>query len=503
MSRYVIALDQGTTSSRAMLVDRQGRVASCVQNPFPQRYPRPGWVEHDPRDILSSQLGALTELVVSNGLTQADIACIGITNQRETTVVWRRDTGEPICNAIVWQCRRTADLVERLCGSPEVAAQVTERTGLVPDAYFSASKVRWILDNVPGAREQAEAGNLAFGTVDSWLLWALTGGAVHATDVTNASRTMLFNIHTMAWDPWLLELFGVPESMLPEVRPSSGFFGVTSAAGVVPGIPICGMAGDQQAALFGQCCFARGQAKNTYGTGCFLLMHTGDAPCASSHGLVATVAASAPGAPGPEYALEGSVFMAGALLQWLRDELGLVEDVADTCAIARSVPDTGGVYVVPAFTGLGAPYWDAQARGTITGLTRGTTKAHIVRAAVESLAYQVRDLVAAMEADAGVGLAVLNVDGGASANDFLMQFQCDMLRCTLRRPACTESTALGAAFLAGLAIGFWKDKDELRRLRRDDDVYNPMLEDERHARLVLGWEEAVRRTMTTEKGRSW
>lgn len=503
MSRYVIALDQGTTSSRAMLVDQRGRVVSCAQNLFPQHYPHPGWVEHDPRDILSSQLGALTELVVSNGLSQPDIACIGITNQRETTVVWRRDTGEPICNAIVWQCRRTAPLVEQLCGDPQVAARVTERTGLVPDAYFSASKIRWILDNVPGARQQAEAGNLAFGTVDSWLLWALTGGAVHATDTTNASRTMLFNIHTMAWDPWLLELFGIPDSMLPQVRPSSGLFGVTSAAGVVPGIPICGVAGDQQAALFGQCCFERGQAKNTYGTGCFLLMHTGDVPCASSHGLVTTVAASAPGAPGPEYALEGSVFMAGALLQWLRDELGLVEDVADTSAIARSVPDTGGVYVVPAFTGLGAPYWDPQARGTITGLTRGTTKAHIVRAAVESLAYQVRDLVAAMEADAEVGLTVLNVDGGASANDFLMQFQCDMLRCTLRRPACTESTALGAAFLAGLALGFWGDKDELRELRSAGDVYNPTLEDERHAALVLGWEDALRRTMTTEKGTSW
>ncbi len=503
MSRYVIALDQGTTSSRAVLVDSRGQVVSCVQNPFPQRYPQPGWVEHDPRDILSSQLGALTELIVANGLTQRSVACIGITNQRETTVVWRRDTGEPICNAIVWQCRRTAELVERICGDADVAEQVAERTGLVPDAYFSASKIRWILDNVPGARQEASRGNLAFGTVDSWLLWSLTSGAVHATDTTNASRTMLFNIHTMEWDPWLLDLFGIPESMLPEVRPSSGLFGVTDAAGVMPGIPICGVAGDQQAALFGQCCFERGQAKNTYGTGCFLLMHTGDEPRRSSHNLITTVAASAPDAPGPEYALEGSVFMAGALLQWLRDELGLIDDVADTSAIARSVPDTGGVYVVPAFTGLGAPYWDAQARGTITGLTRGTTKAHIVRAAVESLAYQVRDLVAAMEADAGVGLAVLGVDGGASANDFLVQFQCDMLRCTLRRPACTESTALGAAFLAGLSSGFWKDKDQLRALRSAGDVYNPLLEDERHRALVLGWQRALRQTMTCEKGNPW
>lgn len=501
--RFVIALDQGTTSSRAMLVDGQGLVRACAQNPFPQIYPHPGWVEHDPVDILSSQMGALTELIVANGLSQRDIACIGITNQRETTVVWRRDTGEPVCNAIVWQCRRTADLVQCICGDPEVAEEVRRRTGLVPDAYFSASKIRWILDNVEGARAQAEAGNLAFGTVDSWLLWSLTGGAVHATDPTNASRTMLFDIHELRWDQWLLDLFGIPRSMLPEVRPSSSLFGETSSAGIVPGVPICGVAGDQQAALFGQGCFAPGQAKNTYGTGCFLLMHTGAEACSSTHGLITTLAASAPGCAHPEYALEGSVFMAGALLQWMRDELGLFDDVAETSAIARSVPDTGGVYVVPAFTGLGAPYWDARARGAIYGLTRGTTGAHIVRAGVESLAYQVRDLAKAMEADAGVPLAHLAVDGGASANDFLMQFQSDILRCTLRRPACTESTAVGAAFLAGLAAGVWRDTGELESLQRTGEVYTPVLGDERHRALVRGWEQAVGRTMTNQEVRPW
>ena len=495
-SAYVVALDQGTTSSRAMLIDAQGRAVDAVQNPFPQLYPHPGWVEHDPRDILSSQMGALTELLVSHNLGPGDIDCIGITNQRETTVVWNRETGEPVANAIVWQCRRTASIVEELCSNPQVARTIKEKTGLVPDAYFSASKVKWILDNVPGAREDALAGKLAFGTVDSWLLWSLTQGAVHATDVTNASRTMLFNIHEMRWDPWLLDLFGVPASMLPDVRPSSGEFGRTANAGIAPGVPICGVAGDQQAALFGQCCFEPGQAKNTYGTGCFLLMHTGGEACASSHNLITTVAASAPGAPGPEYALEGSVFMAGALLQWLRDEMGLIDDVAATSDIARSVGGTDGVYVVPAFTGLGAPYWDAEARGTVVGLTRGTTRAHFVRAALESLAYQVHDLAVAMEADAGVPLSVLNVDGGASANDFLMQFQCDILRTPLRRPQNAETTALGAAYLAGLATGFWKDAESLCALRSSDAVYEPCMEDARHAALLEGWTRAVRRTMS-------
>ena len=492
---YVVALDQGTTSSRAMLVDADGRVVDAVQNPFPQHYPRPGWVEHDPLDILSSQLGALAELTVSHGLGPADLDSIGITNQRETTVLWNRETGRPVGNAIVWQCRRTAPIVEELCGDPDVARRIADTTGLVPDAYFSASKIKWLLDNVPGARADAEAGKLAFGTVDSWLVWSLTDGQVHATDVTNASRTMLYDIHGMRWDPWLLDLFGIPASLLPDVRPSSADYGVTANPGVVRGVPIRGVAGDQQAALFGQCCFEAGQAKNTYGTGCFLLMHTGHEVCASKHNLVTTIAASAPGVA-TEYALEGSVFVAGALVQWLRDELGLVETAAETEAVAKSVPDTGGVYVVPAFTGLGAPYWDAEARGAIYGLTRGTTRAHVVRAALESLAYQVSDLAVAMEADAGVPISALNVDGGASANDFLMQFQSDVLHRTLRRPQNTETTALGAAFLSGLASGFWKDADRLCDLRATDTVFAPRMGEGERARLLAGWARAVARTMS-------
>ena len=494
--RYVIALDQGTTSSRAMLIDAQGRIVDLVQNPFRQIYPQPGWVEHDPRDILSSQLGALTQLVVSDGVAPADIDSIGITNQRETTIVWDRETGEPLSNAIVWQCRRTAPLIEELCADPRVSSKITRKTGLVPDPYFSASKIKWILDNTPGARDAADEGRLAFGTVDSWLVWNLTGGAVHATDVTNASRTMLFNIHEMRWDPWLCELFDVPASMLPDVRPSSGDFGRTANPSVVGGIPIRGVAGDQQAALFGQCCFEPGQAKNTYGTGCFLLMNTGREACVSSNGLVTTLAASAPDAQGPEYALEGSVFMAGALLQWLRDELGLIDDVAETSDMALSVPDTGGVYVVPAFTGLGAPWWDAEARGAVFGLTRGTTRAHFVRAALESLAYQVHDLAVAMEADAGVDISVLKVDGGASANQFLMQFQSDVLDTPLRRPRNAETTALGAAYLAGLSTGFWSGTDELRGLRESDDAFEPDMPAARRDELLAGWRDAVARTMT-------
>lgn len=493
---YVIALDQGTTSSRAVLVDGQGRVVDAVQNPFPQHYPQPGWVEHVPSDILSSQLGALAELTVSHGLGPDDIDSIGITNQRETCVVWDRRTGRPVCNAIVWQCRRTAPLIDELMRDEAVSRAVTERTGLVPDAYFSASKIKWILDNVPGAREDAQAGRLAFGTVDTWLVWALTNGAVHATDPTNASRTMLYDIHRLRWDPWLLELFGIPASMLPEVRPSSDDFGVTANPGVVSGVPIRGVAGDQQAALFGQRCFEPGQAKNTYGTGCFLLMHTGKTACRSAHGLVTTLAASAPDVRGPEYALEGSVFVAGALVQWLRDELGLVETAAETEGLARSAADTGGVYVVPAFTGLGAPYWDAEARGAIWGLTRGTTRAQVVRAALESLAYQVNDLAVAMEADAGMPLRQLNVDGGASANGFLMQFQSDILRTPLVRPQNTEATALGAAFLAGLSTGFWKDAEQLRSLPSASERFEPSMDEARRARLLAGWKRAVGRTMT-------
>ncbi|WP_276915719.1 glycerol kinase GlpK [Parvibacter caecicola] len=493
--RFIIALDQGTTSSRALLVDKAGRVRATVQNEFPQIYPQPGWVEHDPRDILATQLGALTELLVSNNLSAADIDSLAITNQRETTIVWDRETGQPVYNAIVWQCRRTAPQMEEMAADEQLNQTIVEKTGLVPDAYFSASKIKWILDNVEGAREAAEAGRLAFGTVDTWLLWTLTRGAVHATDPTNASRTLLFNIHTMEWDPFLLELFGIPASMLPEVRPSAGFFGETATDALVPGVPICGIAGDQQAALFGQCCFSPGQAKNTYGTGCFLLMHTGTTPCRSSHNLITTIAASAPGAPGPEYALEGSVFMGGALMQWIRDGLGLLEDVAESSAIARSVPDNGGVVIVPAFTGMGAPYWDGAARGIICGLTRGTTSAHIVRAALEALAFQVHDLVRAMEADAPLPLSVLNVDGGASANDFLMQFQSDVLRCRLHRPQNCETTAMGAAYLAGLATGFWESTAELEALRSGDDVYHPGLEDARHAVLLERWNRAVGRCL--------
>ena len=493
---YVITLDQGTTSSRAMLIDAQGSVAGVVQNPFRQIYPQPGWVEHDPLDILSSQLGALTELTISHNLSPENIACIGITNQRETTVVWNRETGKPVANAIVWQCRRTASIIEQTCSDPRVSQMIADKTGLVPDAYFSASKIKWILDNVSGAREDALAGKLAFGTVDTWLIWALTYGRVHATDVTNASRTMLYNIHEGCWDSELLDLFDIPVSMLPEVLPSSGDFGVTENPVIARGIPIRGVAGDQQAALFGQCCFEPGQAKNTYGTGCFLLMHTGAQAIRSTHGLITTIAASAPEVKVVEYALEGSVFMAGALLQWVRDELGLFDEVSKTAAIARSVESTDGVYMVPAFTGLGAPHWDAEARGAIYGLTRGTSRAHMVRAALESLAYQVYDLAVAMEADAGVKLRELHVDGGASANDFLMQFQSDLLRTPLRRPQNTETTALGAAFLAGLSVGFWKDMDELRALRTQDVRYEPGMEDVRHAALLQGWKQAVRRTMS-------
>ena len=491
---YVIALDQGTTSSRAVLVDRRGRLVDAVQNPFPQIFPQPGWVEHDPRDILSSQLGALTELLIQNGLGPADIDSIGITNQRETTVVWNRETGVPVCNAIVWQCRRTADIIEKLTGDPAIAQEVTRKTGLIPDPYFSASKIKWILDNVPGAREDAEAGRLAFGTVDSWLIWTLTHGMVHATDVTNASRTMLFDIHEMRWDPWLLDLFGIPASMLPEVRPSSADFGVTANPGVLEGIPIRGVAGDQQAALFGQCCFAPAQAKNTYGTGCFLLLNTGSEACASTHGLVTTIAAAAPG-EGPVYALEGSVFMAGALIQWLRDEVGLISSAAESEELARSVDDTAGVHVVPAFTGLGAPYWDSQARGAILGLTRGANRAHIVRAALESLAFQVADLVGAMEADAGFPFREMHVDGGASANDFLMQFQSDILGCELHRPACLETTALGAAYLAGLSTGFWKDTAELSALRENEKDFAPQMDGQLRDKLLHDWRDAVKTVM--------
>ncbi len=497
--RYVIALDQGTTSSRAMLIDRHGSIVGRMRRPFSQIYPQPGWVEHDPADILSSQLGALTELLLAYDIDALQIDSIGITNQRETTLVWDRATGLPLYNAIVWQCRRTAPLIERLREDPQITRTITEKTGLIPDPYFSASKIAWILDAVPGARKRAEAGELAFGTVDSWLIWKLTYGAVHATDMTNASRTMLYNIHTCEWDPWLLDLFNIPLSMMPEVKPSASCFGHTANPGVVQGIPICGVAGDQQAALFGQRCWESGDAKNTYGTGCFLLMNTGSEACQSRHGLITTIAASAPETQGVRYALEGSVFMAGALMQWLRDELGILEEVADSNAIAQSVPDTEGVYIVPAFTGMGAPWWDAEARGAIHGLTRGASRAHIVRAALESLAYQTYDLLGAMEEDADMRLRTLNVDGGASENDFLMQFQSDILDIPIHRPCDAEATALGVAYLAGLTTGFWKDLDALRSQPRCEEVFNPSSTAEWRKKLLAGWHTAVMRTLPSQK----
>ncbi len=495
MGKYIIALDEGTTSARSVLIDHKGQIAGIAQREFTQYYPNPGWVEHDPQEILSAQLGTMTELLIGNDIDAQDIDSIGITNQRETTIVWNRKTGQPIFNAIVWQCRRTASIVDALCSDPEVRQTITAKTGLIPDAYFSASKVKWILDHVEGARAQAEAGELAFGTVDTWLIWALTDGALHVTDTTNASRTMLFDIHTMEWDSWLCDLFDIPMSMLPEVRPSSGDFGVTARDGIADGIPIRGVAGDQQSALFGQCCFEPGQAKNTYGTGCFLLMNTGTEAPLSRNGLVTTVAATL-SSNAPQYALEGSVFMGGALIQWIRDGLGLIESAEASEDVACSIDSCEGVYVVPAFTGLGAPYWDAEARGAIYGLTRGTTSAHIVRAALEALAYQVYDLVIAMEADAAMPLKVLNVDGGASANNFLMQFQSDILGKPLRRPEITETTALGAAYLAGLATGFWASLDELRALRERDTLYFPEDNDERMAARLAGWKMAVSRTQT-------
>ncbi|MDO4443041.1 MAG: glycerol kinase GlpK [Slackia sp.] len=495
--RYVMALDQGTTSSRAILFDRRGRMRGSAQHDLHQIYPQPGWVEHDPREIASSQFGVMIEAMVSGRVSPDEIDSIGITNQRETTIMWDRRTGEPICNAIVWQCRRTAGMVERLCGDPDTAALVRAKTGLVPDAYFSASKIKWMLDNVEGARAAAEEGRLAFGTVDSWLIWCLTNGTVHATDVTNASRTMLFDIHEGRWDDELLELFDIPASVLPEVRPSSANFGVTAYPGLPAGIPIRGVAGDQQAALFGQCCFSAGRAKNTYGTGCFLLMHTGERAVDSSHGLVTTIAASAPGTRGFEYALEGSVFVAGALIQWLRDELGIIESAEESEALARTVADSAGVYVVPAFTGLGAPYWDAQARGALFGLTRGTGRAHIARAAIESLAFQVADVARTMERDARMEIDRLDVDGGASANDLLMQFQADILGAAIDRPAITESTALGAAFLAGLSTGFWSGLEEVAALRSGGRRFLPAMDEAERAERMAGWHDAVGRTLSS------
>ena len=461
MREYVMALDQGTTSSRCIIFNKSGTVVSSVQREFPQYYPNPGWVEQNPMEIWSSQLSVAVEAMGKLGVSPSNIATIGITNQRETTIVWDRKTGIPVYNAIVWQCRRTADMIDELkkSGFDKI---IRERTGLIPDAYFSGMKIKWILDNVTGVRERAERGELLFGTVDTWLVWNLTKGKEHVTDYTNASRTMLFDIHKLCWDKEILEKLNIPESMLPEVKPSSTIYGVTDESVMGGEIIISGIAGDQQAALFGQCCFEPGDVKNTYGTGCFLLMNTGKKAITSNNGLLTSIGASLEG--DVEYILEGSIFIGGAALQWLRDELRMLRNVAQSEEYAKDVEDTNGMYFVPAFTGLGAPYWDQYARGAIVGLTRGCNKEHFIRAALESIAYQTADVLHAMEKDADITLKELRVDGGASANDFLMQFQSDIINADVLRPDCIETTALGAAYLAGIAVEYWENKDEIRKI---------------------------------------
>ncbi len=488
MKKYMIALDQGTTSSRAVIFDRSQRIINIAQREYTQYYPKEGWVEHDPMEIYASQYGVLIDVLLMSGIQMDEVAAIGITNQRETTIVWEKKTGRPVCNAIVWQCRRTAAICEQL-KADGYGDLIRERTGLLPDAYFSGTKIKWILDNVPDAREKAERGELLFGTVDSWLIWKLTGGLVHATDYTNASRTMLFNIHTLQWDEEILKLLDIPRQMLPEVKPSSGVFGMAQINGYA--IPIAGVAGDQQAALFGQACFREGEAKNTYGTGCFLLMNTGSKPIDSKTGLITTIAASQPGEI--QYALEGSVFTGGSVVQWLRDEMRFITDSSDSDYYASKVPDTGGVYMVPAFTGLGAPHWDMFARGMLIGITRGTGRSHIIRAALESIAYQSNDVLDAIQKDAGIDFSELKVDGGASANEFLMQFQADIIGKPVVRPSCRETTSLGAAYLAGLAVHFWENLEELRSLGRIEKVFTPVMESEKRERLLKGWQKAVTR----------
>lgn len=489
MAKYMIALDQGTTSSRCILFDRDGNIRSVAQKEFPQIFPQPGWVEHNPMDIWSSQLSVAMEAMAKIGADTGDIAGIGITNQRETAIVWDKKTGQPIYNAIVWQCRRTADRIE-LLKKDGLADMVREKTGLIPDAYFSGSKIEWILDHVPGARERAQRGEILFGTVDTWLIWNLTKGETFVTDYTNASRTMLFDIHNLCWDDEILDYFKIPKCMLPEVKPSSCIYGHTSEEIMGGRIPIAGAAGDQQAALFGQCCFEAGEVKNTYGTGCFLLMNTGNKSVKSEHGLLTTIAAGV--GDNVEYALEGSVFVAGAAIQWLRDELRMIRTAAQSEEYCRAVEDTAGVYVVPAFAGLGAPYWDQYARGTIVGLTRGASKEHLIRATVESLAYQVYDLLEAMEQDSGIHLKSLRVDGGACANNFLMQFQADLLHENIVRPQCIETTALGAAYLAGMAVGYWKSKEEIKDNWQVSRVFEPNMDEEYRRKLIKGWKKAVK-----------
>ena len=487
MKKYILALDEGTTSARAILFDRQGNTVASAQHEFPQIYPQPGWVEHDPMAIYAAQYSAMTECIAGSGIDPSEIAAMGVTNQRETVVVWDKATGKPLCNAIVWQCRRTAPICAKL-EQDGYADLIRTRTGLRLDPYFSGTKLKWILDNIPDARRRAEAGELLFGTVDTWLCWKLTEGRVFVTDVTNASRTMLMNLQTGDWDDTMLALLDIPRAMLPTIKSSSEIYGEATVMGA--SIPISGIAGDQQAALFGQGCFAKGQAKNTYGTGCFLLTHTGTEPVMSHHRLLTTVAATRKGEP-MAYALEGSVFVGGAVIQWLRDEMRLINESRDSEYFAAKVADSAGVYVVPAFTGLGAPYWDMAARGSILGLTRGTGRDHIIRAALESIAYQTEDILRAVSADAGIEMRDLKVDGGASANDLLMQFQSDISGVRVIRPASAEATARGAAYLAGISCGFWQSREDLPRLA-GSTCYSPRMEAEERERLLHGWHRAVR-----------
>lgn len=489
MAKYIMALDAGTTSNRCILFNKKGEICSMAQREFTQYFPKPGWVEHDADEIWASQLGVAVEAMNKIGASAGDIAGIGITNQRETVVVWDRITGEPICRAIVWQCRRTSDYCDSL-KEKGLTEKFKKKTGLVIDAYFSGTKVKWILDNVPGARERARRGELLFGTVETWLIWKMTKGRIHVTDYSNASRTMLFNINTLQWDDEILTELDIPRCMLPEVRPSSCIYGETDPSFLGGPIPIAGAAGDQQAALFGQTCFTPGEAKNTYGTGCFLLMNTGDTPVFSKNGLITTIAWGLDGEI--TYALEGSIFVAGAAIQWLRDEMRLIDSAADSAYMAQKVPDTNGCYVVPAFTGLGAPHWDQYARGTIVGITRGVNKYHIIRATLESLAYQVNDVLSAMNADSGIALAALKADGGASANDFLMQFQADIINAPVKRPACVETTAAGAAYLAGLAVGYWTDKKDIIKNQVIERTFAPSSAEDDRAKRIKGWNKAVK-----------
>ena len=495
-ARYILALDQGTSSSRAIVFDHEGNICSEAQHEFPQIFPKPGWVEHDPNEIWSSVASVAAEAISKYGINGKNIAAIGITNQRETTIVWDVDTGEPVYNAIVWQDRRTSEFCDKL-RDEGLADKIRDKTGLIVDAYFSATKIKWILDNVPNARKRANEGKLRFGNVDSWLIWNFTRGNRHVTDVTNASRTMLFNIHAMKWDKELLELMDIPESMLPEVLPSSGIFGYTTTTLFAHEVPIAGVAGDQQAALFGQMCVEPGAVKNTYGTGCFLLMNTGDKPVFSKKKLLTTVAWQIKDKM--TYALEGSIFVGGSVVQWLRDNLRVIYSSAEVESLARSVPDNGGVYFVPAFTGLGAPYWDQYARGALFGLTRGSNVAHIARAALEGIAYQVYDIVKDMESDTGLELRNLKVDGGASRNDLLMQFQSDILVTEVLRPRITETTALGAAYLAGLGVGYWKDVEEVQSQWQVEHKFEPTGDSDKVARELAGWHEAVGRVLTEDK----